>query len=75
MKYSDQIKFKEIKRGDRYSHRYYNENGEISLIYPADHTFYTFEIYCIKGELFDDVLRYETLLEALCAITEFLKTK
>lgn len=46
------------------SHRYLNEIGEISLIYPSFATNDMFEIYCIEGELFDDIERFITLEEA-----------
>jgi hypothetical protein len=43
------------------SHRYKTHKGEISLIYPCYHTMNKFEIYCIEGDLFDDVERFHTL--------------
>lgn len=46
------------------SHRYSNDCGEISLIYPCFGTNNQFEIFCIEGELFYDIERFMTLEEA-----------
>ncbi len=54
------------------SHRYSNNKGEISLVYPAWYTFNKFEIYPIKGELFEDIERYDSLEEAETRIKELL---
>lgn len=51
---------------------YSTEKGEISLLPPCEATFYSFEIYCIKGYLFDDIERYDTLEEAEARIKELL---
>lgn len=60
------------------SHRYFLQLGqsfkkEISLVYPCYYTLDTFEIYCIEGDLFDGVERYNTLREAENRIKELLK--
>jgi len=55
------------------SHRYKSEKGEISLVYPTSYTGNTFEIYCIDGDLFEDVERYETLKQAEKRIVKLLK--
>lgn len=54
------------------SHRYSNEIGEISLLYPCFATQNLFEIYCIEGDLFYDIERYSTLEEAEDRIKELL---
>lgn len=43
------------------SHRYETDKGIISLVHPCDMTFMSYEIFCIEGNLFDDIERYETL--------------
>lgn len=45
------------------SHRYYNEKGEISLLYPCIRTGNLYEIYS-WGELFEDCERFNSLTEA-----------
>jgi hypothetical protein len=54
------------------SNRFSTDKGEISLVGPCRATFYTFEIYCINGDLFDDIERYDTLEEAEDRIKEML---
>ena len=54
------------------SHRYKKGNKEISLLYPNTFTMDCYEIYCISGDLFDDIERYETLGEAEARIMELL---
>ena len=54
------------------SNRYKTDKGEISLVYPCKVTMDRYEIYCISGDLFDDVERYDTLDEAETRITELL---
>jgi len=54
------------------SHRYKNQNGEISMIHPCAATMGSYEIYCIEGELFDDVERFSTLEEAENRVIELL---
>ncbi len=54
------------------SHRYITELGEISMLYPCKATFDSFEIYCIEGDLFQDIERYETLEEAENRINDLL---
>jgi hypothetical protein len=51
---------------------YSTEKGEISLLSPCKATFYTFEIYCLMGYLFDDIERYDTLEAAEARIEELL---
>lgn len=46
------------------SNRYKTEKGEISLLEPCMVTMGMYEIYCIEGDLFDDIERYDTLEEA-----------
>ena len=46
------------------SHRYSNEKGEISLIYPSWVSMDSYEIYCIRGSLFDDIERFDSLEDA-----------
>jgi hypothetical protein len=57
------------------SHRYKNDEGEISLITPSRMSNGFYEIYCIKGELFDDIERFDTLEEAENRIEELLNPK
>lgn len=54
------------------SNRYRTEKGEISMVPPCMATLNTYEIYCIEGELFDDIERYETLEEVETRINELL---
>lgn len=54
------------------SNRYETEKGIISLIYPSWISMESYEIYCIEGELFDGIERYETLEEAEERINELL---
>lgn len=54
------------------SHRFVTDKGEISLVYPIYYTSNTYEIYCISGELFEDVERFDTLDEAIARITSLL---
>ena len=46
------------------SNRYETEKGIISLVYPCFATMDKYEIYCIKGDLFEDIERFGTLEEA-----------
>ena len=48
---------------------------EISLIHLGFlfETSYHWEIYCLKGNLFEDVIRFETLQEAIKRIEKLLK--
>jgi hypothetical protein len=39
---------------------YSSDLGQISLISPCHFTMDMFEIYCLKGDLFDDIERYST---------------
>ncbi len=55
------------------SHRYKKGSNGISLVYPHRYTMDLFEIYCIAGDLFDDIERYDTLQEAEKRIKELLK--
>ncbi len=55
------------------SHRYSNERGEISLVHPCKVTLDSFEIYCIEGDLFEDIERFDSLAEAEARITELLE--
>lgn len=60
------------------SHRYFiqldrNFKKEISLVYPCYYTMDKFEIYCIEGNLFEGIERYNTLKEARRRIKELLK--
>jgi len=54
------------------SNRYSTDKGEISLVGPCMATMQTFEIYCIEGNLFCDIERYDTLVEAEKRIQELL---
>jgi len=54
------------------SERYITNVGEISLLSPCKATFDSYEIYCIKGDLFEDIERYDTLQEADSRIYELL---
>jgi len=46
------------------SHRYKTDKGEISLVYPSMFTFDLYEIYCVEGDLFDDIERYNSIEDA-----------
>jgi len=54
------------------SNRYSSEIGVISLLEPCSMTDNCYEIYCIEGNLFDDVERYCTLDEAENRIKKLL---
>ncbi len=54
------------------SHHYKNDKGEISLLYPCGGTMDEYEIYCIEGDLFYGIERYDTLEEAEQRISELL---
>ena len=54
------------------SNRYKTEKGEISLLQPCKATFESYEIYCIDGDLFDDIERYPSLEDAEKRIKELL---
>lgn len=56
------------------SHRYKTEKGIISLVHPCAVTFGQYEIYCIEGDLFEDIERYDTFREAEERINELLVT-
>lgn len=49
-----------------------SEKGKISLLFPCMYTMYYWEIYSIEGELFQDVERFDSELEALVRINELL---
>lgn len=53
--------------------RYKNVVGEISLLHPCFATMNKYEIYCIKGDLFKDIERFDTLEEAEARIKHLLK--
>ena len=54
------------------SDRYITELGEISLLTPCRATMNCFEIYCIEGDLFEDIERHDTLEEAETRINALL---
>jgi len=54
------------------SHRYETEKGIISLIDPSWVSMDMYEIFCIKGDLLDDIERFDTLEEAEARINELL---
>ena len=57
------------------SNRYITDKGEISLITPCRATMNCFEIFCIKGDLFEDIERFETIEQAETRIYELLSDK
>lgn len=61
-----------LREGIVPSHRYKTDKGEISLLYPSCFTFDEFEIFCIDGDLFEDIERYPTLEQAESRIKELL---
>ena len=63
----------DLKSGFEPSHRYKTDKGEISMIYPCSYTMVGYEIYCIEGDLFDDIERYGTIEEAENRIKELLE--
>ena len=54
------------------SNRYSTKKGLISLVGPCMATIELFEIFCLEGDLFDDIERYDTEEEALNRIKELL---
>ncbi len=61
---TDEIEKFKTERGMSTSHRYRTKKGEISLVYLVSFTGHQYEIYCIDGDLFEDIERYETKEEA-----------
>ena len=56
------------------STQYISERGIISLLTPCYATNDFFEIYCLKGNLFFDIERFDTLEESEKRIQELLYT-
>lgn len=54
------------------AHRYISPKGEISRINPSFVSRYRYEIYCINGDLFEDIERYDSLEEAEARIEALL---
>ena len=54
------------------SNRYSSEKGLISLLEPCRATMDCYEIYCLEGNLFDDIERYDTLDEVENRIKKLL---
>ena len=54
------------------SNRYSSEKGLISLLEPCGATMGCYEIYCLGGNLFDDIERYDTLDEVENRIKKLL---
>jgi len=63
----------DLKPGFSPSHRYKTDKGEISMVYPCSDTMFEYEIFCIQGDLFDDIERYETIEESENRIKELLE--
>lgn len=60
----------------KYQYIYSSNKGEISLVRLADYIIESidfWEIYCLKGDLFDDVERFKSKKEAERRIFELLK--
>ena len=55
-----------------YDDRYETKKGIISLRKPSWMNGHTFEIYCLEGNLFYDVERFDTLNDAENKINELL---
>lgn len=53
--------------------RYRSHKGLISLAPPAFFTMAKYEIYCLEGNLFEDIERYGTLQEAEARIVKLLE--
>lgn len=51
---------------------YKTDKGVISMIAPSFFSDNMYEIYCIKGDLFDDIERYESIDKALDRISDLL---
>lgn len=69
---SNDFNIEDIMKGLPKSNRYKTLKGEISLLEPSPFTMNFYEIYCIEGNFFDDVERYETLKEAEERIDELI---
>ena len=54
------------------SNRFKTTKGVISLLEPCFATLEMYEIYCIEGDLFGDVERFDTYDEAIERINELL---
>ena len=48
------------------------EKGSISMIPPSYVSDYMFEIYCLEGDLFDDIERFHTEEEAMERVNNLL---
>lgn len=53
--------------------RYKSSKGLISLALPCCYTMNLYEIYCLEGELFENIERFDTLKETEARIRELLK--
>ena len=70
------VKFPRLYFIGKYQYIFSNKNGEISLIELPNYinpgeTLY--EIYCLKGALFDDIERFDTFKEAKDKARKYLK--
>jgi hypothetical protein len=54
---------------------YVSSKGVISLVYPTLITFGEYEIFCVQGNLFDEIERYPTLKKAERRIEKLMKGK
>ena len=52
---------------------YTTDLGSISMIPPSYVSDYSYEIYCLEGDLFDDIERFKTRHEAKERIDSLLK--
>lgn len=54
--------------------KYSSSKGSVSLVHLGFNNIYDmkWEIYCLQGELFEDIERFENLLEAVKRIEELL---
>lgn len=52
---------------------YSSDLGAISMIPPSYVSNYSYEIYCLEGDLFDDIERFKTRHEAKERINNLLK--
>lgn len=60
----------------KYHHIFSSEKGKVSLIYLLNYLLdgrNTWEIYCLEGDLFEDVERFDSKKDAMRRIREVLE--
>ncbi len=55
------------------SNQYETSKGKISMLTPCKATMDMFEIYCLEGDLFEDIERFSGLEDVEARISELLE--